>query len=122
VERAGLAVPRKSGKGFYDRFRGRVMIPIRGESGRIVAFGGRILGPGEPKYLNSRKAPSIIRARSYGFDRAEAIRRRVAILMEGYLDCLQAYQRVSGRRSPAAARASPRATPPPSPLAPSESS
>jgi DNA primase len=95
VERAGLAVPRKSGSGFYDRFRGRVMIPIRGEAGRIIAFGGRILGPGEPKYLNSPES-SIYNKSSvlYGFDRAkEAIRREgFAILMEGYLDCLQAYQ------------------------------
>ncbi len=95
VERAGLAVPRKSGKGLYDRFRSRVMIPIRSESGRIVAFGGRILGPGEPKYLNSPESPIYNKSSVlYGFDRAkEAIRKEgFAILMEGYLDCLQAYQ------------------------------
>lgn len=95
AERAGLAVPRKSGKGFYDRFRSRVMIPIRSESGRIVAFGGRVLGPGEPKYLNSPESPIYNKSSLlYGFDRAkEAIRREgFAILMEGYLDCLQAYQ------------------------------
>src|SRR3989304_3062091 len=95
VERAGLAVPRKTGKGFYDRFRSRVMIPIRGEAGRIVAFGGRILGPGEPKYLNSPESPIYNKSSVlYGFDRAkEAIRKEgFAILMEGYLDCLQAYQ------------------------------
>jgi DNA primase len=95
LERAGLAVPRKSGKGVYDRFRSRVMIPIRGESGKIVAFGGRILGPGEPKYLNSPESPIYNKsALLYGFDRAkEAIRKEgYAILMEGYLDCLQAYQ------------------------------
>jgi DNA primase len=95
MERAGLAVPRKTASGFYDRFRNRVMIPIRSESGRVVAFGGRILGPGEPKYLNSPE--SLIYNKSsvlYGFDRAkEAIRKEgFAILMEGYLDCLQAYQ------------------------------
>jgi DNA primase len=95
VERAGLAVPRKSGKGSYDRFRSRVMIPIRSESGRIVAFGGRILGPGDPKYLNSPESPIYNKSSVlYGFDRAkEAIRKEgFAILMEGYLDCLQAYQ------------------------------
>ncbi len=95
LERAGLAVPRKSGKGFYDRFRSRVMIPIRGESGRTVAFGGRILGAGEPKYLNSPESPIYNKsAVLYGFDRArDAIRKEgYAILMEGYLDCLQAYQ------------------------------
>jgi DNA primase len=95
VERAGLAVPRKAGKGHYDRFRSRVMIPIRGESGSIVAFGGRLLGPGEPKYLNSPESPIYNKSSIlYGFDRAkEAIRKEgFAILMEGYLDCLQAYQ------------------------------
>ncbi len=94
-ERAGLAVPRKTGKGFYDRFRSRIMIPIRGESGRTVAFGGRILGEGEPKYLNSPESPIYNKsAVLYGFDRAkDAIRKEgSAILMEGYLDCLQAYQ------------------------------
>jgi DNA primase len=93
LARAGLAVPRKDGRGFYDRFRNRVMIPIRNESGKIVAFGARLLGPGEPKYLNSSE--SIIYRKSYtlfDFDLAkEAIRKNgYAILMEGYFDCIQA--------------------------------
>jgi DNA primase len=95
VERAGLAIPRKSGQGYYDRFRGRVMIPIRGESSKIVAFGGRILGSGEPKYLNSPESPIYSKSGVlYGFHRAkEAIRKEgFVILMEGYMDCLQAYQ------------------------------
>jgi DNA primase len=95
AERAGLAIPRKTGKGFYDRFRSRIMIPIRGESTRTIAFGGRILGEGEPKYLNSPESPIYNKSGVlYGFDRArDAIRREgFAILMEGYLDCLQAYQ------------------------------
>src|SRR3546814_4179622 len=41
----------------YDRFRGRLMIPIRDARGRVIAFGGRILGDGEPKYLNSPDTP-----------------------------------------------------------------
>jgi DNA primase len=93
VARAGLAVPRKDGRGFYDRFRNRVMIPIRNESGKIVAFGARLLGSGEPKYLNSSE--SIIYRKSYtlfDFDLAkEAIRKNgYVILMEGYFDCIQA--------------------------------
>jgi DNA primase len=93
VARAGLAVPRKDGRGFYDRFRNRVMIPIRNESGKVVAFGARLLGEGEPKYLNSSE--SIIYRKSYtlfDFDLAkEAIRKNgYAILMEGYFDCVQA--------------------------------
>lgn len=95
VERAGLAIPRKGGRGYYDRFRARVIIPIRSESGKIVAFGGRVLGQGEPKYLNSPESPIYNKSSVlYGFDRAkEAIRKEgFAILMEGYMDCLQAYQ------------------------------
>ena len=95
IAKAGLAVPRKSGQGFYDRFRNRVMIPIRNESAKVVAFGGRILGEGEPKYLNSPDSAVYNKsAVLYGFDRAkEAIRKEgVVILMEGYMDCIQAYQ------------------------------
>jgi DNA primase len=95
VERAGLAVPRKNGRGHYDRFRSRVMIPIRGESGKIIAFGGRILAAGEPKYLNSPESPIYNKSGVlYGFHRAkDSIRKEgFAILMEGYMDCLQAYQ------------------------------
>lgn len=95
IERAGLAIPRKSGRGHYDRFRSRVIIPIRGESGKVIAFGGRILGSDEPKYLNSPESPIYNKSSVlYGFHRAkEAIRKKgEAILMEGYMDCLQAYQ------------------------------
>jgi len=54
LQAAGLAIPRKDGSGQYDRFRHRVIFPIRDLSGRVVAFGGRSLGDSEPKYLNSR--------------------------------------------------------------------
>jgi len=50
---AGLVVARKGGGGFYDRFRHRVMVPIRDRQGRVIGFGGRSLDGGEPKYLNS---------------------------------------------------------------------
>jgi len=53
VEEAGLIVPRKTGNGFYDRFRDRLMVPIHDTRGRVIAFGGRSLGDEEPKYLNS---------------------------------------------------------------------
>lgn len=95
VEKAGLAVRRKSGSGGYDRFRNRLMIPIRSESGRVIAFGGRILGDGEPKYLNSSESPIYNKSRVlYGFHRAKEFIRKegLAVLMEGYMDCLQAYQ------------------------------
>ena len=95
IARSGLAVPRRDGRGYYDRFRGRVMIPIRSESGKVVAFGARLLDKGEPKYLNSSE--SVIYRKSYtlfDFDRAKEFVRKdgFAILMEGYFDCIQAQQ------------------------------
>src|SRR3546814_3144180 len=48
----------------YDRFRGRLMIPIRDARGRVIAFGGRILGAGEPKYLNSPDTPLFDKGRT----------------------------------------------------------
>ncbi len=53
LQESGLIIEKKNGVGHYDRFRDRLMIPIHDDRGRIVAFGGRILGTGEPKYLNS---------------------------------------------------------------------
>jgi DNA primase len=57
--RAGLIVPRKDGRGHYDRFRGRLMFPIFNISGRVVGFGGRILAAAEgvPKYINTSETP-----------------------------------------------------------------
>jgi DNA primase len=84
----GLIKPRQS-NGHYDSFRSRVMIPIRNLSGRIMAFGGRIYGEGDPKYLNSPES-SLFRKRSvlYGLDDAkESIRKEgFVILVEGYFD------------------------------------
>jgi DNA primase len=85
---AGLSKPRAAG-GFYDYFRSRIMIPIRDLNGHIIAFGGRILGPGEPKYLNSPDSP-VFRKKNvlFGLDAAkEAIRKKgLLILVEGYFD------------------------------------
>ena len=54
----------------YDRFRGRLMIPIRDPRGRVIAFGGRILGEGEPKYLNSPDTPLFDKGRTlYNLDK-----------------------------------------------------
>ncbi len=96
IEEAGLAVPRKSGTaGLYDRFRGRLIIPIR-ESGRIVAFGGRLLeGESDAKYLNSPETPLYNKgAVLFGLDRArDAIRREgVALFVEGYFDSIGLHQ------------------------------
>ncbi|MHB8455937.1 MAG: DNA primase [Acidiferrobacterales bacterium] len=85
---AGLAVKKDNG-GFYDRFRHRVMFPIHDYRGRIIGFGGRVLGQGEPKYLNSPETPLFHKGRElYGLYRArDAIRREDrALVVEGYMD------------------------------------
>jgi DNA primase len=95
IEEAGLGVPRKKGEGLYDRFRGRLVIPIR-ESGRIVGFGGRLLeGQSEAKYLNSPDTPLYQKGLTlFALDRArEAIRREgVALFVEGYFDAIGLHQ------------------------------
>ncbi|HEY4731426.1 MAG TPA: DNA primase, partial [Myxococcales bacterium] len=95
TEEAGLGVPRKKGQGLYDRFRGRLMIPIR-ESGRIVGFGGRLIeGQSEAKYLNSPDTPLYQKGLTlFALDRArEAIRREtVALFVEGYFDAIGLHQ------------------------------
>ena len=91
VEQAGLAVQRGSGKGFYDRFRGRLMIPIEDVNGHVIAFGGRVLGEGEPKYMNSPESAVYTKGNNlYGLSRTrEAIRQAgFALLVEGYFDLI----------------------------------
>jgi DNA primase len=75
----------------YDRFRGRLMIPIRDARGRVIAFGGRILGEGEPKYLNSPDTPLFDKGRTlYNLDRAGPASRQAKrlIVVEGYMDVI----------------------------------
>ncbi len=75
----------------YDRFRGRLMIPIRDVRGRVIAFGGRILGVGEPKYLNSPDTPLFDKGRTlYNLDRAGPDSRKTnrVIVVEGYMDVI----------------------------------
>ncbi|HMO76010.1 MAG TPA: DNA primase [Sphingopyxis sp.] len=75
----------------YDRFRGRLMIPIRDARGRAIAFGGRILGDGEPKYLNSPDTPLFDKGRTlYNLDKASPASRQTnrIIVVEGYMDVI----------------------------------
>jgi DNA primase catalytic core len=75
----------------YDRFRGRLMIPIRDARGRVIAFGGRIMGDGEPKYLNSPDTPLFDKGRIlYNLDRASPASRHTnrIIVVEGYMDVI----------------------------------
>ncbi|MCR5834732.1 MAG: DNA primase [Selenomonadaceae bacterium] len=91
LTRAGLVIKRKSGTGYYDVFRGRLMIPIRDEYGQVLGFGGRVIGEGEPKYLNTAETEIFNKRRTlYGLDKAKnAIRKSgAAIMVEGYMDAI----------------------------------
>lgn len=94
IESSGLAAKRETG-GFYDRFRARLMFPIHTESGKIVAFGGRALRPGdEPKYLNSSETPIYKKSKIlYNLHRAKIAARKSdrMILVEGYMDAIGIY-------------------------------
>ena len=87
---AGLLI-QVEGKEPYDRFRGRLMIPIRDPRGRTIAFGGRVLDGGEPKYLNSPDTPLFGKGRTlFNLDRAApAVRKSGRVLVvEGYMDVI----------------------------------
>ena len=88
---AGLIIRPEDGRGAYDRFRGRVMFPISDRRGRVIAFGGRILDQGEPKYLNSPETPLFHKGHTlYGqAQAARAARERGEIVVcEGYMDVI----------------------------------
>lgn len=85
---SGLVIESEDGRR-YDRFRERVMFPIRNVKGEIVGFGGRIIGKGEPKYLNSPETPVFSKGNElYGlFEARAAIRSEGAVIVvEGYMD------------------------------------
>ncbi len=91
------AGPRTDGPGRrrYDRFRDRIMFPIRNPRGQVIGFGGRVLGKGEPKYLNSPETPVFSKGRElYGlFEGREAIRSNdCVIVVEGYMDVVMLAQ------------------------------
>ncbi|KAB1443781.1 DNA primase [Pseudodesulfovibrio senegalensis] len=91
---AGLLSKNQKGN-IYDRFRGRLIFPIKNLSGRVIAFGGRIITDGEPKYLNSSDSPIYKKGEHlYGLDiaRQSMTRTRRALLTEGYMDVLSLHQ------------------------------
>ena len=92
---AGLASQRESG-GYYDRFRNRIMIPIRDATRRMTGFGARIVDPDDvPKFLNSPETVLFSKGRLlYGLDRAHKAIRTTdqAVLVEGYLDVIALHQ------------------------------
>jgi DNA primase len=95
--KAALIQPRSKGEGYIDFFRHRLMIPIRSPEGRPIAFGGRQMDKedGGPKYLNSRESALYRKSEVlYGMDQArdEVRRRKSAVLVEGYFDCIGLHQ------------------------------
>ena len=87
----GLLIAPEDGGEPYDRFRGRLMFPIRDPRGRVIGFGGRILGDGQPKYLNSPDTPLFDKGRTlYNLDRAGPVARKSArlLVVEGYMDVI----------------------------------
>ena len=91
----GLASPRQRGNGVYDKFRARVVFPIRDQNGHAVGLGGRLLEGEGPKYLNSPATPLFDKSRTlYLIDRAKGPIRKTgqAVIVEGYTDALMAHQ------------------------------
>jgi DNA primase len=91
AEKLGLVAERKSGKGFYDKFRNRIMFPIYNLERKIIGFGGRTLGKDEAKYINSSESELFSKRTSfYGIDSATAGIREEgsAIIVEGYMDLI----------------------------------
>lgn len=95
IEKAGLAVKRTEGDGYYDRFRGRIIFPIRDISGSVIAFGGRVMDDSLPKYLNSPETPLYSKSNVlYLLDKAKEPARKQEhfIIVEGYLDAIACHQ------------------------------
>lgn len=94
IEAAGLAIQGERGS-HYDRFRGRLMFPIRNRNGEVIGFGARTLTGDEPKYLNSPQTTLFDKSATlYGLDLAkDAIRaQNLAVIVEGYMDAIGAHQ------------------------------
>jgi DNA primase len=97
---SGLIVDRQANSrdaeaGFYDRFRDRIMFPIRDARGRVIAFGGRILDKGEPKYLNSPETAVFHKGKElYGLYEARQSRQSLQrlLIVEGYMDVVRLHQ------------------------------
>lgn len=90
---ANLAFQSKSGKGIYDRFSDRVMFPIIDLRGNVIAFGGRLMGDGKPKYLNTSDTPVFKKSNNlFSLNNAKNSGERTLILCEGYMDVIAVNQ------------------------------
>jgi len=90
---AGLANPNKNGKGVHDIFRGRLMFPVIDVRGNVIAFSGRIIGEGEPKYLNTRETPVFSKSRNlFALNLAKKSKNGYILLTEGNIDVVSLHQ------------------------------
>jgi DNA primase len=95
VERSGLILPKKDGRGYYDRFRDRIIFPIIDVNQAVIGFGGRVIDDSLPKYLNSPETSVYNKSRSlYGLNLSkDSCRKAQAVyIVEGYLDLLALHQ------------------------------
>lgn len=91
ISKAGLISI--SEKGVYDKFWNRVMFPIMDANSRVIGFGGRVMGEGDPKYLNSPETEVFDKSRNlYGLNRARTSRKSYFLLCEGYMDVIALHQ------------------------------
>ncbi|GLX69150.1 DNA primase [Paenibacillus glycanilyticus] len=94
MEKGGLLSAKSDGSGYVDRFRGRIMFPIWDRDGKVTAFAGRIIGEGQPKYLNSPETMLFTKSRTiYNLHHARpAIRKsKQVVLFEGYMDVIKSW-------------------------------
>ncbi len=90
LDKVGMIIKKEQG-GYYDRFRDRIMFPIRDQRGRAIGFGGRVMGDDKPKYLNSPETPIFHKGRElYGLYQSKKVDRRPErlFIVEGYMDVL----------------------------------
>ena len=99
LSQVGLVIERapgnERGAGYYDRFRDRLMFPIRDSRGRVIGFGGRVIDQGDPKYLNSPETPLFHKGRElYGLYEARQARAdfKRLLIVEGYMDVVRLHQ------------------------------
>ncbi|HEY7841851.1 MAG TPA: DNA primase [Gammaproteobacteria bacterium] len=92
LSRAGMILQREGG-GHYDRFRDRIIFPIRDQRGRAIGFGGRVLDDTTPKYLNSPETPIFHKGRElYGLQQAKSAGAEHLFVVEGYMDVIALHQ------------------------------
>jgi DNA primase len=95
VEKSGLILPKKDGRGYYDRFRERIIFPIIDVNQAVIGFGGRVMDDSLPKYLNSPETPVYNKSRSlYGLhlSKDKCRKTQTVYIVEGYLDLLMLHQ------------------------------